>query len=81
MTKKYTDAELAERLQSEGWSVATDSENRDKAVTGTLEDMAKVTHEQRNRGGAPGRIKELETAIELDMIQIELLWRQLGLPV
>jgi hypothetical protein len=33
------------------------------------------------RGDAPGRIEELETAIELDIIQIEKLWRYLGLPV
>jgi hypothetical protein len=29
----------------------------------------------------PPGIEELETAITLDMIQIEKLWRYLGLPV
>jgi hypothetical protein len=81
MVKKYTDAELAERIQSDGWSLVIDNNDQDKAVTGTLEEMAKATHERRNKGSAPGLIKELETTIELDMIQIELLWRQLGLPV
>ncbi len=81
MVKKYTDAELTERVQSDGWSLVTGNKDQDNTVTGTLEEMAKVTHERHNSGKPPGRIKELETTIELDMIQIELLWRQLGLPV
>ena len=80
MVKKYTDAELAERVQSDGWSLVTGNKDQDK-TTGTLEDIAKVTHERHKSGKPLGRIKELETTIELDMIQIELLWRQLGLPV
>jgi hypothetical protein len=81
MVKKYSDAELTKRVQSDGWSLVTGDKDRDKTVTGTLEDIAKVTHERHRSGKPPGRIKELETTIELDMIQIELLWRQLGLPV
>jgi hypothetical protein len=47
-------------------------------VTGTLEEVLKSGHQQR---GQAARIQELETTIELDMIQIEKLWRYLGLPV
>ena len=50
-------------------------------VTGTLEDALKSGHARHAQGHAPGRIEELETAIELDLIQIEKLWRYLGLPV
>ncbi|MEY4965459.1 MAG: hypothetical protein RL274_1042 [Pseudomonadota bacterium] len=75
MVKKYTDAELVERMKSPGWGL------KDKSVTGTLEDLAKVAHARHQGGEAPGLIEELETSVELEMIQIQLLWRQLGLPV
>lgn len=74
---KYTDDELAGRVKSPGWSLAAG----DKVVTGTLEDVLKTAHQQRTDDGLRGGIRELETAIELDMIQIEKLWLYLGLPV
>ncbi len=80
MSDKYTDDELAQRVKSPGWRLVSGSKD-DDTVTGTLEHVLGVTHERHAGGQAPGLIEEIETRIELDMIQIELLWRYLGLPV
>jgi hypothetical protein len=78
MAKQYSDDELTNRVATPGWQI--DSKDG-KPVTGTLEEVLKNGHARHASGRAPGRIEELETAIELDMIQIEKLWRYLGLPV
>ncbi len=78
MASRYTDDELTKKVTSPGWRHAPEDGG---PVTGTLEDALKSGHAQHAQGRAPGRIEELETAIELDMIQIEKLWRYLGLPV
>jgi hypothetical protein len=70
MTRKYTHEELVERVKSPGWAT------KDGQVTGSLEDVLTAAHKDRK-----GPIAELETEIELDMIQIEKLWLYLGLPV
>jgi hypothetical protein len=75
----YTHAELTERVKSPGWGVAAGKKG--EPVTGTLEEVLKVTHARHKSGHASGLIAEIETAIELDMLQIEMLWRYLGLPV
>jgi hypothetical protein len=75
----YTQGELAERMKSPGWLFVSDKDN--EPATGTLEEILKITHGRHKSGREPGLIKELETAIELDMIQVELLWSYLGLPV
>ena len=79
MTNKYTDEELANQLKSPGWKLVT--ENDEAAASGTLEEMVKTTHERQAKGEAPGLIARIETSIELDMLQIEKLWHQLGLPI
>lgn len=78
MTKKYSYEDLIARLNSPGWRLVTGQPH--KTVTGTLEDLLKVTHEQKAKEETPGFIEQIETSVELDMIQIELLWRYLGLP-
>lgn len=78
MTKKYSDEELTGRLKTPGWKLVT---GQDGVVHGTLEDVARSHHARRAKGEAPGLIAEAETAIELEMLQIEALWRALGLPV
>lgn len=50
-------------------------------VNGTLKEMVETTYERRRSGLASGYIQELETSIEVDMLQIQALWHQLGLPV
>ena len=79
MASPYSDDELTRRVKSPGWRLVTGS--NDKPVTGTLEEVLKSTHQRHKSGQTLGGIEELETAIELDMIQIEKLWRYLGLPV
>jgi hypothetical protein len=78
MADRYTEEELQKRVSSPGWRHdAKDGE----PVTGTLADALKSGHERHASGKPLGLIKEVETAIELDMIQVEKLWRYLGLPV
>jgi hypothetical protein len=79
MANKYTDQELASQLKSPGWKhVAGKGE---MTASGTLEEMARTAHERRSKGQAPGLIAKIETSMELDMLQIERLWLELGLPI
>jgi hypothetical protein len=77
MANKYSDDELAQLVKSPGWGLI----DKDEPATGTLEDVLKANHERRQHGKAPSPIQQLETSIELDLLQIERLWRYLGLPV
>jgi hypothetical protein len=79
MADKYSHDELVERVNSPGWALATNE--KDPPVTGTLETVLQASHERNGKGKAPGLIREIETSIELDMLQIAALWRHLGLPV
>ena len=78
MTKTYSDNELASRVKTPGWRLTRVDGH---PVTGTLQKLLNLTHQQHKTGQAPGRIQEVETSIELDIIQVEKLWRYLGLPV
>ena len=77
MADKYSDDELVKRVKTPGWRLVTGG----KTVTDTLERLLHMTHESKQKGEAPGLIEEIETSIELDMLQIAQLWRYLGLPV
>ena len=79
MAEKYSDEELVERLPTKGWKVVTGNESM--PVEGTLKQMVEVTHDRHKGGLAAGYIKELETEIEVDLLQIQQLWHRLGLPV
>jgi hypothetical protein len=79
MDGKYSPEELAELAKSPGWHL--DAGDQDKPATGSLEDVAKAAHAQLSSGKRPGIVKQIETSIELDMLQLEQLWRYLGLPV
>jgi len=79
MPKKYTDEELVGLIKSSGW--ALDDKKNPTPIAGTLEDVLKARHQQHQSGEELGLIRRLETSAELDMIQIEKLWRYLGLPV
>lgn len=78
MTKKYTADELAVRVKTPGWELKRD---KDDAVSGTLQHLLHLSHQHKTKGQHPGKIQEIETRIELDMIEVERLWRFLGLPV
>ena len=74
MVGRLTLKELIARLDTPGWRLVGDDD--DTSETGTLKDVLETSHQQ--RGG--GLIKQIETSVELDMIQIEQLWHHLGLP-
>ncbi len=76
MPQTYTHDDLVDSVKSPGWRL-----NGDTPVTGTLEDVLKTAHQRRMEGQTPGLIERIETSVELDMLQIEMLWRYLGLPV
>ncbi len=78
MATIYTQDDLKGRMKSPGWALITGQ--KEQSISGTLAELLGITHDRHKRGHAPGLIREIETAIELDMIQIEQLWRYLGLP-
>jgi len=77
-TGPYTEEELASRVKTPGWQL---TRGEDTPVTGTLQHVVVLTHQRNQQGEQPGLIREIETAIELDMLEVEKLWRFLGLPV
>ena len=79
MANIYTHDDLKGRMKSPGWALVTGQ--RDQSFSGTLEKILGITHRRHRGGQAPGLIQEIETTIELDMIQIEELWQYLGLPL
>ena len=77
----YTHDELISRLKSSGWKLVTGQKDKSISIKGTLEQLIRITHARHEDGQAPDFIEEVETLIELEMIEIEKLWRDLGLPV
>ena len=75
MPNDYSPDDLKKRLTQPGWQ-RTDANGRSE--TGTLKDLATKAHEERAKH--PGTIREIETAIELELIQLQQLWHYLGLP-
>jgi hypothetical protein len=65
-------------MKSPGWSLVT---GKDDTLKGTLEELLHVTHEKHRNGKPPGRLSEAATSVQLEILQIERLWRYLGLPV
>jgi hypothetical protein len=75
MPNDYKQDDLTARLTKPGWQ-HTDASG--VSETGTLRDMATKAHTDRARH--PGVVKEIETAVELELIQLQQLWHYLGLP-
>lgn len=73
----YSDDDLKAMRTSPGWRL----EAGDATHEGTLEDVAKIAHARRAKGEHPGLVKEIETSVELEMLQLESLWYAIGLPV
>jgi hypothetical protein len=74
MANRYSDDELRNMVKSAGWK-------NEHGASGTLEDVLKASHERHKGGEKPGLIQQIENEVELDMLQVEKLWRYLGLPV
>jgi hypothetical protein len=77
MVDRYSHDELVERLHRPGWRIAAENEGLRE---GTLSALAQESHARHARGEHPGLLSEVETEIELDMLQLQALWRHLGLP-
>jgi transcription elongation GreA/GreB family factor len=75
MADRYTKDELVQRLDKPGWRAVGDEQ------AGTLRAMAQASHAKRAQGQVPGRLEEIETRIEVGLIELEELWHHLGLPV
>jgi hypothetical protein len=78
MAEKYSHDTLSGMAKTPGWQL--DPGDTDKPATGTLEEIAKIAHARHSDGKRPGIIRQIETSIELDMLQLEQLWVSLGLP-
>jgi hypothetical protein len=73
----WSNEELTASRASPGWRLKTDQGTHE----GTLEDVAKLAHDRHARGEQPGLIQQIETSVELDLLQLESLWFSMGLPV
>ena len=69
--------ELTQQLGTPGWRL---SDENQPLMTGTLGEVVTESHARRTKGHTGGKIDRIETAIELEMFQIEQLWQHLGLP-
>ncbi|MGH6828968.1 MAG: hypothetical protein ACREFW_08675 [Rhizomicrobium sp.] len=78
MAGKYSDADLKVRMASPGWRL---KRHKEAPITGTLANLLHLSHQRLRQGEPPGLIEEIETSVELDMLEVERLWRYLGLPV
>jgi hypothetical protein len=75
MPNNYSQDDLTNRLTKPGWQ-RTDANG--KTESGTLKDLATKAHAERAKH--PGVVKEVETAVELELLQLQQLWHYLGLP-
>lgn len=73
-----TKDELRELSRQAGWHLDT---GEGAGHSGTLEDVARIAHARRSRGEHPGIVRQIENAVELEMLELEQLWRAIGLPV
>lgn len=71
----YSQDDLTKKLNQPGWQRTSPG---GQSQTGTLKDMAVSAHAERT--SHPGVVKEIETAVELELIQLQKLWEYLGLP-
>jgi hypothetical protein len=78
MPEKLPDDKLKDLVKTPGWEL--DTGGKDNSIVGTLEELLHITHQRHKSGEKPGLIRQIGTAIELDLIQIEELWWGLGLP-
>jgi hypothetical protein len=79
-SNKPTREELIAQLKTRGWDLVAGKPTfsvKDR----TLEELVRTTHARHKKGEALGLISRMETALELDLIQIQELWEHLGLPI
>jgi hypothetical protein len=76
---KYSTDDLKAKLAKPGWRTVTGNSSMPKE--GSLSEMASAAHARHTSGQAAGTLQEIETEIELDALQLQELWRHMGLPV
>lgn len=74
----YSLEQLKQKLGASGWRRQVEGESH---TDGTLEDVAKAAHARHAAGKPAGRLQEIETEIEVELFQLQELWRHMGLPV
>lgn len=75
---KYSIHQLKQKLGAPGWRNVTG--NKSAPQEGTLGELAEAAHARHKSGRAAGYLQEIETRIEVDMLQLEELWQHMGLP-
>jgi hypothetical protein len=77
---KLSSNELVAMLQTKGWDLVTASQTV-PIKNSNLEKPLRTTHARHKMGENPKLILNLETAFELDLIQMQELWEHLGVPM
>jgi hypothetical protein len=72
---RYSLDQLKQKLGASGWRT------QDQEAQVTLEEAARAAHARQAKGAPAGTLKEIETEIEVDLFQLQELWRHMGLPV
>ena len=75
---RYPLDQLKQKLADPGWRTVTG--NKAIPLEGTLGEMAEAAHSRHAKGQAAGYLQEIETEIEVDMLQLQELWQHMGLP-
>jgi hypothetical protein len=73
----YSLEQLKHRLTAPGWR----AHGSDKPLEGTLGEVAEAAHTRHAQGHKIGHLQEVETEIKVDLLQLQELWRHMGLPV
>ncbi len=76
--KKPSPEDLAGQLKQPGWRLVP--KDGGAPVDGTLEHVARAAYDRKKKGQHPGLVQRIENAIEIDLLDLEKLWWQLGLP-
>jgi hypothetical protein len=74
----YSLEQLKQKLAAPGWRAH--AESGDTHHEGTLAEAAEAAHARHAQGQPPGHLKEIETEIKVDLMQLQELWRHMGLP-
>ncbi|HJR55145.1 MAG TPA: hypothetical protein VJ798_01090 [Rhizomicrobium sp.] len=73
----YSLEQLKQKLGMSGWRAHLDDSHQE----GTLKELAEAAHARHAEGKPPGHLQEVETEIKVEMMQLQELWRHMGLPV
>lgn len=76
---KYSLDQLKKKLGDPGWRAIKG--NKSHSHEGTFGELVEAAHARHKNGQAAGYLQEIETKIEVDMLQLEELWHHMGLPV